>query len=86
MSMSHMCIHVFGLLGHGDGNGVDLFFSQNGLDWSLHRHVWPFTGGYSTMIETAIDSDGGAKSYGLLFEAGGIVGNEQMLAFMNFTV
>ena len=38
------------------------------------------------MIETAIDSDGGAKSYGLLFEAGGIVGNEQMLAFMNFTV
>ena len=38
------------------------------------------------MIETMIDRDGGAKSFGLLFEAGGIVGAEQMLAFMNFTV
>ena len=31
-------------LGHGDGNGVDLFFSKDGLHWTLRQHVWPFTG------------------------------------------
>jgi hypothetical protein len=28
---------------HGDGNGVDLFSSTDGLNWSLHRHVWAST-------------------------------------------
>ena len=72
--------------GHGDSNGVDLFHSQDGLNWTLYRHVWPFTGGYSTMVETTTDANGGAKTFALLFEAGGVVGAEQMLAFMNFTV
>jgi hypothetical protein len=45
-----------------------------------------YIGGYSTAIEMTTDANGGAKTFGLLFEAGGIVGAEQMLAFMNFTV
>ena len=45
--------------GHGDSNGVDLFTSKDGLNWSLRRHVWPFTGGYSSMVETTTDADGG---------------------------
>ena len=71
--------------GHGDSNGADLFSSVDGVTWKLERHVWPFTCGYTTMIETSTDTNGGALTYALLFEAGGIVGAEQMLALMNFT-
>ena len=35
--------------------------------------------------ETSTDANGGALTYALLFEAGGIVGAEQVLALMNFT-
>ena len=58
---------------------------MDGVTWKLERHVWPFTCGYTTMIETSTDTNGGALTYALLFEAGGIVGAEQMLALMNFT-
>ena len=34
---------------------------------------------------TGFDASGGALTYALLFEAGGVVGAEQMLALMNFT-
>ena len=71
--------------GHGDSNGADLFSSTDGVTWELARHVWPFTCGYSAMVETSTDASGGALTYALLFEAGGVVGAEQMLAFMNFT-
>ena len=71
--------------GHGDSNGADLFSSTDGVTWELARHVWPFTCGYSAMVETSTDASGGALTYALLFEADGAVGAEQMLARMNFT-
>ena len=75
-----------GSTGHGDGNGCDLFSSVDGVNWRLLRHVWPFQTGYSTMVETEVDGDGGAKKYALLIESGGIMESDQMLAFFNFTV
>jgi hypothetical protein len=72
--------------GHGDGNGCDLFESKDGLNWKLMRHIWPFQTGYTTMVETEVDANGGAKSYALISESGGIMESDQMLTFFNFTV
>ena len=72
--------------GHGDGNGCDLFTSTDGLNWKLLRHVWPFQTGYTTMVETEVDTNGGAKTFALISESGGIMESDQMLVFFNFTV
>ena len=72
--------------GHGDGNGCDLFESTDGLNWKLLRHMWPFQTGYTTMVETEVDANGGAKTFALISESGGIMESDQMLAFFNFTV
>ena len=72
--------------GHGDGNGCDLFESVDGLKWTLKQHVWPFQTGYTTMVETFVDNDGGALEFGLLIESGGVMESDQMLSFLNFTV
>lgn len=72
--------------GHGDGNGCDLFESTDGVNWKLLRHVWPFQTGYTTMVETEVDANGGAKAYAMISESGGVMESNQMLAFFNFTV
>ena len=75
-----------GSTGHGDGNGCDLFESNDGLSWKLLRHIWPFQTGYTTMVEMEIDANGAAKTFGLIGESGGIMESDQMLVFFNFTV
>jgi len=72
-------------VGHGDGNGMDLLWSKDGRTWQLLRRLWPFTGGYSTMSELEVDSTGAVKSYAVLFEAGGLTEDLDLLAFQNFT-
>jgi hypothetical protein len=75
-----------GSRGHGDSNGCDLFKSVDGLDWKLLRHTWPFQTGYTTMTEVEVDPNGGAKTFALISESGGIMESDQMLVFFNFTV
>merc|ERR1712060_181223 len=74
-----------GLLGHGDSGGMDLFFSSDGVNFKLLKHIWPFTGGYSSLIELQTTPDGMATSYAVMFEAGGVTQACEQLAFMNFS-
>ena len=74
-----------GVTGHGDGNGCDLFESVDGINWKLRQHIWPFQTGYSTMVETKVDANGGAEEFALIIESGGIMESDQMLTYFNFT-
>ena len=76
-----------GLTGKGDGGGMDLFASVDGMTWKLLRRLWPqgLRGGYSTITPLEVDHQGGALTYGLLMEFGGILSPWSQLAFQNFT-
>ena len=76
---------VANLTGHGDGNGCDLFESVDGINWTLRQHIWPFQTGYTTMVETKFDVNGGAEEFALIIESGGLMESDQMLAYFNFS-
>ena len=62
------------------------FFSPDGQQWKLIRHVWPLYGGYSTVEAIAFSGQGEATQYGTLFEAGGLFGKRQAIIFQAFNV
>ena len=74
-----------------DVNGVDgiaayaVSVSVDGVNWKLRQHIWPFQTGYSTMVETKVDANGGAEDFALVIESGGIMESDQMLTFFNFS-
>ena len=76
-----------GSTGKGDGGGMDLFASVDGLTWKLLRRLWPegLRGGYSTITPLSVDGEGAALTYGLLLEFGGLLSPWGQLAFQNFS-
>ena len=69
------------------GSGVTTFFSPDGQDWTLVKHVWPLYGGYSTVEAIGLNNKTGAvEQYGTLFEGGGPFGKRQAIIFQAFNV
>ena len=68
------------------GSGVTTFFSPDGKNWTLLKHVWPLYGGYAT-VEDIGQYDpraGDVTRFGTLFEGGGLFGKRQAIIFQAF--